>query len=155
MDWRRAILRIAVILILTPLLLGDSSGNYKDQSWSQEKVDYGLRLMYQQAERLEAGLMASKLYSQSDEVLKRWLVKPRYKWFKRQERLGYHSLRGARVRVIMKYSGSEGKLRRLGVKVRARIGDILTASLPLGRLPQIASLDEVRYIQLPTLIGQM
>ena len=52
MDWRRAILRIGVILIFIPLLLGDSSGYYKYQSWPQEKVDYALRLMYKQAEQL-------------------------------------------------------------------------------------------------------
>ena len=151
MDRRRAILLVGVILIFIPLLLGDSSGNYKDQSWPQEKVDYALRLMYQQAERQAEGLMESKLYRQSDEVLKRWLVKPSYKRFKAQERLGYHSLRSVRVNVIMKHNGSEAKLSRLGVKVRAMIGDILTASIPLGRLPEIASLEEMSYIQLPTL----
>ncbi|MEE4311863.1 MAG: S8 family serine peptidase [candidate division KSB1 bacterium] len=54
-----------------------------------------------------------------------------------------------RTSVILKTTLNSETLESMGMDVRARIGDIATASIPIAEIPRLAELDEVTYIQAP------
>jgi len=52
-----------------------------------------------------------------------------------------------KVSVFIKFNGNTDELLAHSVNVRSKIGDIVTADLPLSQLPIVASLPSVRYIE--------
>jgi len=54
---------------------------------------------------------------------------------------------GNRARVLIKSKGSVAQLEARGARVIARVGDIATAIVPVERLADLASLDDVKYIE--------
>ena len=51
------------------------------------------------------------------------------------------------VDVLIKTTDKAKELSDLGVSIQARIGDIVTANVPIERLPEIARLESVVYIE--------
>ena len=56
------------------------------------------------------------------------------------------------INVIMKTTFDKSTLRKLGVKVQAQIGNIVTATIPIDLIPNLLTYPEISYIQGPRIM---
>lgn len=59
-----------------------------------------------------------------------------------------------RVRVLLRFTGSNEFLKELGAQVHSVAGDIASCTMSLGELPRIAGAAQVTFIELAQILAQ-